>query len=170
MSLMKNILKQWVPSFVLALAVSLLVRTYVVEAMEVPSGSMLPTIQIHDRVVVEKLLRISKLEHGDLVVFHPPIPGQEDERFVKRLIGLPGDMIEVKDGSLYRNGEKVEEPYFSGRMNYSYGPVTVPEENYFFLGDNRNDSYDSHAWPTPFVKKEKLVGKVLVDIPLHVLY
>ncbi|MNC77484.1 Signal peptidase I P [compost metagenome] len=65
---------------------------------------------------------------------------------------------------MFRNGEKIDEPYLKETMNYTFGPVTVPADHYFFLGDNRNVSYDAHLWPTPFVAKDKLIGKMLVDI------
>lgn len=167
---MKRFLRQWVPTFIIAIVASLVVRTYIVEAMVVPSGSMLPTIQIHDRVVVEKVMPLTSLHHGDIIVFRPPVQVEGYERFVKRLIGLPGDLIEVKEGFLFRNNEKVYEGYIKERMSYDFGPVSVPEGKYFFLGDNRNDSFDSHAWETPFVEKKALIGKVILNIPTHYLY
>lgn len=156
-------MKQWLPSIVIAVVISLFVRTYVAEAMRVPTGSMIPTIQINDRLIVEKMLWMTTLEHGDIVVFKPPVAGDESKRYVKRLIGLPGDTVEVKDGDLYRNGLKINEPYLQEKMDYTFGPVTVPEDHYFFLGDNRNISYDAHLWDTPFVSKDKLIGKVIVE-------
>ncbi|MRN52673.1 signal peptidase I [Paenibacillus monticola] len=155
--------KQWVPSIVIAVVISLFVRTYVAEAMKVPTGSMIPTIQINDRLIVEKMLWMTTLEHGDIVVFNPPVAGDEDKRYVKRLIGLPGDTIEIKDGSLYRNDQVIDEPYLQEKMNYTFGPITVPADHYFFLGDNRNISYDAHLWDTPFVDKDKLIGKVVLE-------
>ncbi|WP_249861519.1 signal peptidase I [Paenibacillus konkukensis] len=145
----------------IAVIVSFTFNTYVAQGMKVPTGSMLPTIQLDDKILVEKMVKLTDFKFGDVVVFYPPLPDQADQRFVKRLIGLPGDTIEVKDGALYRNGEKVDEPYLKEKMNYTYGPITVPADQYFFLGDNRNDSLDSHLWPTPFVDKSKLIGKVL---------
>lgn len=68
---------------------------------------------------------------------------------MKRLIGLPGDTIQIKDGVLYRNEERIEEPYIKEPMRYEFGPIQVPEKQYFFLGDNRNQSYDAHMWETP---------------------
>jgi signal peptidase I len=167
---MKRIIRQWLPSLLLAIVVSLLIRTYVVEAMIVPSGSMIPTLKIHDRVVVEKVMPLTVLHHGDIIVFYPPVEDGEYTRFVKRLIGLPGDKIEIKDGILYRNSEKLDEPYVKEPMNYSYGPIEVPDNNYFFLGDNRNASFDSHLWETPFVEKNELLGKVIMTIPTHLLF
>lgn len=156
-------MKQWVPSIVLAVVISLFVRTYVAEAMRVPTGSMIPTIQINDRLIVEKMLWMTTLDHGDIVVFKPPVVGDESKRYVKRLIGLPGDTIEINNGDLYRNGRKINEPYLQEKMDYTFGPVTVPEKHYFFLGDNRNISYDAHLWDTPFVSKDKLIGKVIAE-------
>ncbi|MCL6603685.1 MAG: signal peptidase I [Paenibacillus sp.] len=163
---MKNILKQYLPSIIIAVVVSLFIRTYVAEAMKVPTGSMIPTIEINDRLFVDKLMWMSELEHGDIVVFHSPV---ESKKYVKRLIGLAGDEIEIKDGNLYRNQEVVNEPYIKVKMNYNYGPIIVPEDQYFFLGDNRNESYDSHLWPVPFVNKDKIIGKVWFEIPTHLL-
>lgn len=156
--------RQWLPTIAIAVVISLFIRTYVAEAMKVPSGSMIPTIQINDHLLVEKLMWFSELDYEDIVVFYPP---SDENKYVKRLIGLPGDTIEVRGGELYRNGEIVHEPYINERMTYEFGPVTVPEGNYLFLGDNRNISYDAHLWETPFVAEDQIVGKVLFDIPTH---
>ncbi|AIQ63637.1 Signal peptidase I S [compost metagenome] len=165
----KKLIREWVPTLLVAVLLSLLIRSYVAEAMSVPTDSMVPTIQVDDRLIVEKMLWATTLKHGDIVVFHPPVAG-ETKLYVKRLIGLPGDTIEIKDGALYRNGAKVEEPYLNAKMNYVFGPVTVPTDHYFFLGDNRNVSYDAHLWDTPFVEKDKLIGKVVLELPFHKLF
>lgn len=163
----KRTVKDWVPSIVLAIIVSFSINTYVAQGMKVISGSMEPTIAISDRLFIEKVEPLSHYSFGDIVVFHPPVPGEEDERYVKRLIGLPGDKIEVRKGVLYRNDEPVQEDYVKEAMHYEYGPVVVPEDHYFFLGDNRNNSKDSHLWrdvqgkPTPFVDKREIIGKVM---------
>lgn len=157
--------KQLIPSILIAVCLSLFIRAYVAEAMSVPTGSMIPTIEKKDRLIVEKMMWLTRLQHGDIVVFYPPM---DEDRYVKRLIGLPGDHIEVKNGKLYRNDAPVEEPYILEKMNYSFGPITVPQDHYFFLGDNRNNSYDSHLWDKPFVKKDEIIGKVLAIVPTHV--
>ncbi|MBG9735469.1 signal peptidase I [Paenibacillus alvei] len=157
--------KQWIPSILIAVCLSLFIKAYVAEAMSVPTGSMIPTIEKKDHLIVEKMMWLTSLQNGDIVVFHSPVA---EERYVKRLIGLPGDRIEVKNGKLYRNDAPVDEPYIQEKMNYSYGPITVPQDYYFFLGDNRNNSYDSHLWAKPFVKKDEIIGKVLAIVPTHV--
>lgn len=90
---MKKFLKQWLPSIALGIVLSLFIRSYVAEAMRVPTDSMVPTIEVNDRLFVEKMLWMTKLGHGDIVVFHPPVPGEEQKRYVKRLIGLPGTQL-----------------------------------------------------------------------------
>jgi signal peptidase I len=160
----KKFIKEWVPSLLIALVIALFFKTYVAEAVKVPTGSMIPTIQLNDRFIVEKMVGLTHFQFGDVVVFYPPIPDNGNERYVKRLIGLPGDTVEIKNGSLYRNGQKVDEPYIKEPMTYSFGPLQIPDNKYFFLGDNRNDSLDAHKWKTPFVDKKEIVGKVMFRI------
>lgn len=157
----KRRVKEWLPTLVIAVTISFTFNTYVAQGMMIPSGSMLPTIQLNDKVFVEKMVRLTDFAFGDIVVFYPPAPGYEQQKFIKRLIGLPGDTIEVRNGALLRNGRQVDEPYVQEKMNYVFGPVTVPDNHYLFLGDNRNDSLDSHLWPTPFVEKSQIVGKAM---------
>ncbi|GAA3402844.1 signal peptidase I [Paenibacillus hodogayensis] len=157
----KAILKEWVPPLAIAVILSLIIQTYVAQAVKVPSGSMEPNIMINDRLVMEKLIKFTDFDHGDIVVFNHAAENKDQVRYVKRLIGLPGDTIEVREGSLFRNGEKVDEPYLKNKMNYTFAKVTVPDNHYFFLGDNRNNSYDGHSWPNRFVDKSELVGKIM---------
>ncbi|TXK85524.1 signal peptidase I [Paenibacillus sp. N3.4] len=162
-----KVIKDWVPSIAFAVIVALVINTYVAQAMTVPTGSMLPTIQLKDELIVEKMKPLTHFNFGDIVVFWPPLADNKD-RYVKRLIGLPGDTIEIKDGVLIRNGQKVDEPYVKSPMTYTFHQVTVPEGNYLFLGDNRNDSFDSHLWPTPFVPEKDLIGKAVFRLfPLN---
>lgn len=160
MTWLVRFLKEWVPPIAVAILLSFTIRTYVAEAVKIPSNSMVPTINVDDRLVITKWSSADDLEFGDIVVFTPPFPSEHD-RLIKRLIGLGGDTIEIREGFLYRNGEKVMEPYLNEPINYSYGPITVPEGKYFFLGDNRNISFDSHLWPEPFVDKDDIIGKAV---------
>lgn len=155
-------LKGW-RSLVLWLAVALLLRWLVIEPRWIPSGSMLPTLQLQDRILVEKLRpRLQQpLPNGTIVVFHaPPVlveAGYDPKAaLIKRVVGQPGDAVEVRGGELLRNGTAVAEPWRQEPIDYSFGPITVPEGNVLVLGDNRNASLDSHIWgPLP---REEVIG------------
>ena len=139
------------------LGLALLLRWAVIEPRWIPSGSMLPTLQLQDRILVEKLRpRLGQpLPSGSIVVFHAPpalVQGgyDPDAALIKRVIGRTGDEIAVRDGQLWRNGEPVQEPWRREPIDYSFGPVTVPAGSLLVLGDNRNASLDSHLWgPLP---------------------
>lgn len=158
---MKSLVKEWIVPLAIAVLLSVLMQTYVAQAVKVPTGSMEPNIAVNDRLFMEKLVKFTHWEHGDIVVFNHDADGKGEVRYVKRLIGLPGDTIEVRGGVLYRNGVAVDEPYLTVVTNYNFGPVEVPDHHYFFLGDNRNLSYDGHLWPNRFVDESELVGKIL---------
>lgn len=160
--------KQWGRDLVLAVAAALLIRSQVAEARVVPSESMLPTLQPGERLIVEKLAyRFSEPKRGDILVFKPPfpLPGDNpvmsflglDELYVKRLIGLPGETVEVKGGQVLINGEPLDETYIKEKPQYTYGPVTVPAGKLLMLGDNRNSSYDGHEWG--FVDESAVRGR-----------
>ncbi|WP_296444823.1 signal peptidase I [Vulcanococcus sp.] len=157
-----SLLKGW-RSLVLWLAVALLLRWLVIEPRWIPSGSMLPTLQLQDRILVEKLRpRLQQpLPNGTIVVFHaPPVlveAGYDPKAaLIKRVVGQPGDAVEVRGGELLRNGTAVAEPWRQEPIDYSFGPLTVPEGNVLVLGDNRNASLDSHIWgPLP---RQEVIG------------
>ena len=140
------------------------IRHLVAEARYIPSGSMEPTLEINDRLIIEKLsYRFRMPERGDVVVFKPTQTLESQnfkDAFIKRVIGLPGETIEVKMGRVYVNGTPLREKYIEEEPQYDYGPVTIPEDQYLVLGDNRNNSYDSHYWG--FVPREKLIGRAWV--------
>ena len=153
----------------LSIALALGIRQFVAEARYIPSESMKPTLQINDRLVIEKLsYRFQEPQRGDIVVFWPPseiVPaGQKRDAFIKRIVGLPGDTVEVSNGEVFINGEVQDENYIQAPPNYEQTPVTIPDGNYFVLGDNRNASYDSHAWniAEPFVPEDQIIGKAVV--------
>ena len=159
--------KPWWTSLLLWLALALLLRWAVVEPRWIPSGSMLPTLELQDRVLVEKVRpKLGQpLPLGTIVVFHPPgallAAGYDSKAaLIKRVVARSGDVVEVKDGQLYRNGEAAVEPWLAEPMQYRFGPVTVPEGNLLVLGDNRNASLDSHLWgPLP---SQEVIGTALV--------
>ncbi|NER92131.1 MAG: signal peptidase I [Moorea sp. SIO1G6] len=132
-----------------------------VEARYIPSGSMLPTLQINDRLIINKWsYSFQEIQRKDIVVFLPTEKLKEQnfkDAFISRIIGLPGDKIEVNGGKVYVNNQPLEENYIEEPPQYSWGPVTVPPDSYTVLGDNRNNSYDSHHWG--FVPRENIIGK-----------
>ncbi len=140
------------------------IRSFVAEARYIPSGSMLPTLQINDRLIIDKVsYNFRSPQRGDIVVFAPTEALEKQnfhDAFIKRVIGLPGERVEVKGGRVYVNGKPLSEKYIEEQPQYTYGPVTVPANSYLVLGDNRNNSYDSHYWG--FVPREKIMGRAVV--------
>jgi signal peptidase I len=140
------------------------IRSFVAEARYIPSGSMLPTLQINDRLIIDKLsYNFRNPERGDVIVFSPTDELKRQnfkDAFIKRLIGLPGDKVEVKDGRVLVNNQPLQENYIEDKPNYNYGPEKVPPNQYLVLGDNRNNSYDSHYWG--FVPRDKIIGRAVV--------
>jgi signal peptidase I len=146
------------------------IRSFVAEARYIPSGSMLPTLQINDRLIIDKIsYNFSNPQRGDIVVFNPTAALEEQkfkDAFIKRVIGIPGDRVEVRNGKVFINGKVIKEKYIdeAPKYNWSSKELTpdgkVPEGNYLVLGDNRNNSYDSHFWG--FVPKDKIVGRAIV--------
>ena len=155
-----EIAKTLATAFVLAIGI----RTLVAEARYIPSSSMEPTLEINDRLIIEKIsYRFRTPQRGDVVVFSPTDKLREQnfkDAFIKRVIGLPGETVEVKGGSVYVNNEPLREKYIEESPEYKYGPVQVPEDRYLVLGDNRNNSYDSHYWG--FVPRKNLIGRAVV--------
>ncbi|MBE9138165.1 signal peptidase I [Nodosilinea sp. LEGE 07088] len=156
----RGIWRETVETLGLSLLLAFGIRTFVAEARYIPSGSMLPTLEVNDRLIIDKVsYRFTEPQRGDIVVFMPPESLNETNAFIKRLMGLPGDEIEVKGGLLYVNGEPQQEPYIAAPPDYEYGPVTVPPDAYLVLGDNRNNSVDSHYWG--FLPQDNLIGQAV---------
>lgn len=155
-----EIAKTLATAFVLAIGI----RTLVAEARYIPSSSMEPTLEINDRLIIEKIsYRFRTPQRGDVVVFSPTDKLREQnfkDAFIKRVIGLPGETVQVKGGKVYINGTALREKYIEESPEYKYGPVTVPTDQYLVLGDNRNNSYDSHYWG--FVPRKNLIGRAVV--------
>lgn len=149
----------------LSVVLALGIRHFVAEARYIPSGSMEPTLQINDRLMIEKITyRFEDPQREDIVVFWPPQdlfpPGRRRDAFIKRVIGLPGDTVEIKNGEVLINGAALEEDYIKAPPDYEWGPETVPENAYLVLGDNRNSSYDSHVWG--YLPEENIIGRAVV--------
>ncbi len=148
-------------------------RAVVAEANYIPTRSMVPTLEQGDKIIVDKIsLHFSDLNRGDIIIFYPPIPDSPQDimnensephakvRFIKRLIGLPGETVEVVNGvGVFIDGKLLDEPYAESLPDYNFGPVTVPERHFFFLGDNRCESQDSHVWG--MCPAENIIGRAL---------
>lgn len=148
---------------VVTCALALIVRPMVLETDVVTSDSMTPTLLVGDHVFADKLSYTHREpRHGEIVSFKYPSkePGEPEDILVKRVIGLPGDKIEVRDGAVYRDGQRISEPYIREPMQYTFPEATVPEGKLFVLGDNRNESDDSHIWG--FLDRGRLTGRVTI--------
>ena len=158
-----NVLKEiidWVAVIVCAVVISFLINTFVIVNATVPTSSMESTIMAGDRVIGSRLYYLRhEPERGDIIVFD--YPDDPNILYIKRVIGVPGDHIEINGGKVYINGEVLEEPYLNVTTEGDWGPYDVPADSYFMLGDNRNDSADSRYWHNTFLTKEGIVGKAI---------
>ncbi|MHB0912583.1 MAG: signal peptidase I [Armatimonadota bacterium] len=139
--------------------VFLVLRPFVVHAFFIPSESMVPTLEIGDHLLVNKLAyRFGDPERGDIIVFKAPKRASRDEvDFIKRVIGEPGDKVEIRDYKLYVNGKALKEPYIAEPMDSDYGPVKVPAGKLLVMGDNRNYSNDGRFWG--FLPESRVLGR-----------
>jgi signal peptidase I len=187
----KSTAREYFESILVAVVLALFVRTFVFQAFKIPTGSMKPNLLVGDHLLVNKfifapaasgleraLLPMRPIERGDIVVFKYP---EEPERdFIKRVIGLPGETLELQNQTVLINGQPLDEPYahylfppaaegqMEGDLRRKYGPVTVPDGHYFMMGDNRDDSQDSRFWgflPQTYVKGRALFIYWSFDTP-----
>ena len=194
----KSLFREYFEAAIIALFLALFIRAFIIQAFKIPSGSMKPTLLIGDHILVNKfiygikipftdryILKITKPKRGDVVVFKWPRDERKD--FIKRVIGIEGDKIEIKDDILYVNDEKIKTEYIGkyrdenitmankymellGKSNHyildeymkheNYRPVIIPENSIFVMGDNRDNSHDSRYWR--FVSLNKLKGKAII--------
>jgi signal peptidase I len=184
----KSTLREYFESIVIAVILALFIRTFVVQAFKIPTGSMEETLLIGDHLLVNKfvfgpaptaveraVLPIGTIRRRDILVFK--YPEEPDRDFIKRVIGLPGETVELREKKVYVNGTPLDEPYVhfltapagqqsefhevtSFDVRERYGPVTVPADHYFMMGDNRDNSQDSRYWG--FLPRENIKGKSLV--------
>ena len=195
----KSTFREYAEAFAIALLLALFIRTFMIEAFKIPSVSMNPTLLVGDHLLVNKfiygikipfidryIVRFKKPKRGEVVVFR--FPRDEKKDYIKRIIGIPGDKIEIKRGELYINGKKIKENYdgkyidrdrysrtnryieylnghehhILGQDNtdYNFESITVPENSIFLMGDNRDNSEDSRSWG--FASQNKIKGKALI--------
>lgn len=157
-------LLSWVFPFVAAVIAALLIKNYLIINANVPTGSMENTIIPGDRLIGNRLSYIaSEPERGDIVIFH--YPDNEEEIYVKRVVGLPGETVRIENAQVYIGDSTtpLEEPYLKEEWTVATGPYTfeVPEDSYFVMGDNRNDSWDARYWTNTYVHEDKILGKAV---------
>ena len=155
----KSFLKEWIIDISIVAIAALLVWRFIGYGVWITSGSMIPTLQVNDRLIVSRVYNADKLDYGDIVLFKND--EYKDNTLIKRLIGKPGDKIDIVNGIVFRNGEKLEEDYVKNNDKYN-GTFEVPENKYFFLGDNRAESDDARHWDNPYVDKEDIDAKAQV--------
>ncbi len=145
--------RETIETIVWAFVLAMIIRTFIVQAFWIPSGSMIPTLEVNDRVLVAKFWNwFFEPSRGSLYVFKYPMDPDRD--FVKRVIAVPGDIVDMKDGVVYINGKPIQEDYVTHHDRYTMRanrffpevPFKVPEKKYFMLGDNRSNSQDSRYW------------------------
>jgi signal peptidase I len=177
----KGLIREYAESIVIAVLLALVIRTYLVQAFKIPSGSMEDTLAIGDHLLVSKFIFGTKIpfadkrvltirdpRQGDVIVFEYPEDASKD--FIKRVVGIPGDVVEGKDKKVYVNGIHYANPHeihkekelIPKEMNPrdTFGPVTVPPNSYFVMGDNRDRSYDSRFWK--FVRRDQIKGLAFI--------
>lgn len=177
----KSTIREYVEAFIIAILLALFIRTFVIQAFKIPSGSMLPTLQIGDHLLVSKfiyglkipvsgktLIPWKKPKHGDVVVFKYPKDRSID--YIKRVIGVPGDTIEIRNKRIFINNKPIKDPHahyqtrtvlkgsVSPRDNF--GPISVPDGKFFVMGDNRDNSHDSRFWG--FVDQKDILGRAFI--------
>jgi len=155
---MKKIL-EWVKPIIFAVVIAFIINSFIIVNAIIPTASMEPTILVNDRVIALRMSYLfSEPERGDIVIFDSNF---EDKLLVKRIIGLPGDYIEVIDSKVKINGEFIDD-FSDIEIIGDFGPYDVPDESYFMLGDNRNRSKDSRYWDNPYIEKNLIKGKVWI--------
>ena len=159
----KRELMEWVIVIEVAVVVAVILNQFIIVNASIPTASMETTIMTGDRVFGNRLAYIKEEpERGDIVMFK--FPDDERQLFIKRIIGLPGETLEMKDGKIYIDGSEtpLDEPYLNVVPVGDYGPISIPEDAYFMMGDNRNNSADSRYWSNTFVYRDKIVGKAVL--------
>jgi signal peptidase I len=164
----KGVIRDTLETVLIAFVLAMIIRTFIVQVFYIPTGSMIPTLLIKDRVIVNKFIyKFSKPKHQEVIVFKYPVNPKKD--FIKRIIGIPGDTIVIRNGYIFVNDQKLDEKNHPlNRDNSYYGPLKVPPNSYFVLGDNRYNSADSRVWG--FVPKKNIIGKAFFKIwpPLRI--
>lgn len=158
----KSVIKEYIDSFIVAGILAILIITYVARSFYIPSESMLPTLKVNDYILVNRFVyKMALPSRGEIIVFHPPhVKDPANTDFIKRVVALENDVVEVADGVLYLNGIPQDEPFIKEPIDADFPAYRVPKGHVFVMGDNRNNSDDSRYWgPLPL---ENIVGKAFV--------
>lgn len=160
----KKEIKSFALTLLITIGIVLLLKNYVIMNANVPTGSMENTIMPGDNIFGFRLAYLNEgPERGDVIFF--PFPDDETQKYVKRVIGLPGETVTILDGKIYIDDatEPLEEPYLKEEWVYGTGPYVfeIPEDSYLCLGDNRNRSADAREWNNPYVTRDKIIGKAI---------
>lgn len=155
-----DLIFDWVKIIVTALVLAVIIRTFITSPRWIPSESMLPTLKVGDYLLIDKLVyKFQGLDRGDIVVFSAPPAAHKEDDLIKRVIGLPGEEVSVKDGIVYINNQPLAEDYILEKPAQDYKPFKIPDDCVFVMGDNRNESYDSRYWgPLPI---KNIIGKAV---------
>lgn len=180
----KSVIREWIESIIVAFILAMFIRTFVVQAFKIPTGSMRPTLLEGDIILVNKFIYGAKIpftdlklpkvqdpKRGDVIVFIYPQDRKKD--FIKRLVGLPEETVDIKNGTVYINNQPLLDPIFNQRYYYNRGkfgeegkPIKVPQQSFFVLGDNSGSSEDSRYWG--FVPYKNILGKaIMIYWPPH---
>lgn len=155
-----RIIIEWVICFAIAIAIATLINKFLIFKVSVPTGSMIPTINVGDQLFVSKIYNFDSIKRGDILVFESE---EKSTTLIKRLIGLPGDNVDIKSGLVYINGEELQEDYVKNNDDFS-GEFIVPEGKYFFLGDNRRVSDDARLWENHYINEEDISAKAQIRV------
>ncbi len=178
----KSVWREYAEALVVAVLLALAIRAFVVQAFVIPSGSMLPTLRIGDYLLVNKFVYLFRpIRRGDIIVFK--FPQDETRDFIKRVIGLPGQQLEIRGRQVFIDGKPLKEPYavysepsqLDSPAPYHLGPIVIPPDHLFVMGDNRDNSLDSRSWG--LLEESKVVGEAFIiyfsvrsaDIPYEAL-
>ncbi|MDD5166954.1 MAG: signal peptidase I [Candidatus Omnitrophica bacterium] len=174
----KSVVRDWVESIIVAFILAMVIRTFIIQAFKIPTGSMRPTLLEGDIILVNKFIYGAKVpfidlrlpaaqqfKRGDVIVFIYPDDPKKD--FIKRLVALPGETVEIRSGTIYINGQPLLDPIFNQRYYYNRGEfgtedkkIIVPKDSFFVLGDNSASSQDSRYWG--FVPRSNVLGKAIL--------
>ena len=150
--------REWIIPIIAAIGIAILINKFLVYNVYIPSESMVPTLNVGDKLMVTRVYDTDKIKRGDIIVFFSE---ELDEVLIKRAIGIPGDHIKIHDGIVNVNGEDIKEDYVKNNENYD-GDFNVPDNKFFFLGDNRSRSYGARKWINPFIDASNIQGRARI--------